>query len=324
VLRISPIIYCCSGLTLTPEERDFFTRAQPAGFILFRRNIATRPQVQDLVAQLFACLQHPFCFVLIDQEGGRVARLGPPEWPARPAAGVFATEAETDPASARAACFASNAAMARDLADLGITVNCTPVLDLRIPGAHDIIGDRAYGATPEQVVPLAAAVIEAHLANGVLPVLKHIPGHGRALVDSHLSLPVVTTDRATLHMTDFAPFRALAGRTAWAMTAHIVYTALDPEHPATLSRPVITEVIRGEIGFDGVLISDDLNMQALRGDLAGNAAACLAAGCDLALHCSGVLAEMLAIAAVLPHTDGAALARLEASQAQRLRSHSVA
>jgi beta-N-acetylhexosaminidase len=319
----SPILYGCSGLTLTPDERDFFTRTQPAGFILFKRNIATRDQVKALVAALFSCLQHPFRFVLIDQEGGRVARLGPPEWPARPAADIFATEACRDPAKACADCYATNAAMARDLAALGITVNCTPVLDLRIPGAHDIIGDRAYGETPEAVAILAAEVIRAHLAEGVLPVIKHIPGHGRALADSHFSLPMVTTDRATLTATDFAPFRAL--HTApWAMTAHIVYAAIDAGQPATLSRAVIEGVIRSDIGFEGVLISDDLNMKALTGGLAQNAAGCLAAGCDLALHCSGVLAEMLEIAAALPHISKTSLARLEHSQTQRLAAQKVA
>lgn len=319
----APVIFGCSGLTLTAEERDFFTRTQPTGFILFRRNIATRQQVQDLVAQLFGCLRHPLRFVLIDQEGGRVARLGPPEWPARPAAAVFAAEAADDPDAARVSCYASNAAMAQDLATLGITVNCTPVLDLRIPGAHDIIGDRAFGTTPDTVVPLAAEVIRAHLDTGVLPVIKHIPGHGRALADSHLSLPVVTTDAATLAATDFAPFRVL--RTApWAMTAHIVYTAIDPAAPATLSRPVIEQVIRSDIGFEGVLISDDLNMKALTAGLARNAAACLDAGCDLALHCSGDFAEMLEIAAALPHIAGSSLARLERSQTQRLSARKVA
>jgi beta-N-acetylhexosaminidase len=316
----SPILYGCSGLTLTPDEQAFFRRAQPAGFILFKRNIASRQQVQDLVAALFACLEHPFRFVLIDQEGGRVARLGQPEWPARPAAEVFATQAKIAPAAARAACYASNAAMAQDLAALGITVNCTPVLDLRIPGAHDIIGDRAYGETPEAVASLATEVIQAHLDHGVLPVIKHIPGHGRALADSHLSLPVVTTDSATLMATDFAPFRHL-NTAPWAMTAHIVYTAIDPDQPATLSRSLIKQVIRGDIGFDGVLISDDLNMQALTGGLAHNAVGCLAAGCDLGLHCSGILSEMLEIAAALPHIHPNSLARLEHSQAQRLTAH---
>ena len=320
---LAPIVYGCSGVTLTPDERAFFTRTQPAGFILFKRNIATKAQVSALVAELLACLHHPFRFVLIDQEGGRVARLGPPEWPARPAAGVFAALATTDPAAARAQCYASNAAIARDLAELGITVNCTPVLDLRIAGAHDIIGDRAYGATPDTVVPLAAEVIRAHLDAGVLPIIKHIPGHGRALADSHLSLPVVTTDRATLATTDFAAFHAL--RTApWAMTAHIVYTAFDETQPATLSRTVIEHVIRGDIGFQGVLISDDLNMKALSGGLARNAVASLAAGCDLALHCSGILAEMLEIAPALPHISPASLARLETSQTQRLTAQKVA
>jgi len=310
-------------LTLTPDERDFFTRTQPAGFILFKRNIANRTQVRALVAALYACLQHPFRFVLIDQEGGRVARLGPPEWPAWPAAGMFAAAVLDDAAQAQTACYDSNAAMARDLAELGITVNCTPVLDLRIPGAHDIIGDRAYGETPETVAMLAAEVIRAHLAEGVLPVIKHIPGHGRALADSHLSLPVVVTDRATLTATDFAPFRSL-NAAPWAMTAHIVYTAIDAGQPATLSRAVIEGVIRSDIGFQGVLISDDLNMKALTGGLGKNGAACLAAGCDLALHCAGVLAEMLEIADALPHITPTSLARLEHSQTQRLTAQKVA
>jgi beta-N-acetylhexosaminidase len=321
----APIIFGCAGLTLTPEERDFFTRSQPAGFILFGRNIRNREQVRALVDSLLACLSHPFRFVLIDQEGGRVARLGPPEWPAWPAAGTFGDEYRRNTHKAvLAACYDSNAALAQELAALGITVNCTPVLDLHFPGAHDIIGDRAYGAHLEPVVALARQVITAHLAHGILPVIKHIPGHGRALADSHLALPVVDAPLAELNATDFAPFRVLGATAPWAMTAHIVYKAVDPDRPATLSPVVIHDIIRGNMGFQGVLISDDLNMRALTGGLAANAVACLAAGCDLALHCSGVLPEMLDIAAHLPHIGPQSLARLESSQQKRLAARMVA
>lgn len=306
----APVVFGLSGLTLTPEEEAFFRKTQPAGFILFRRNIKNRAQVKRLTESLYACLHHPHRFILIDQEGGRVARLFAPEWPTFPPAGQFAAQYRTHPEQALRDCFASNAGMARELRELGITVNCTPVLDLQIPGAHDIVGDRAFGDTVGSVVALAAEVIRAHLDQGVLPVIKHIPGHGRALADSHESLPTVTTDAATLERTDFAPFRAL-NTAPFAMTAHIVYSAVDPGQPATLSPLVIQNVIREAIGFDGVLLSDDLNMKALSGSLAANARGCLAAGCDLALHCSGNLQEMLDIAQDLPHITDAARARLD-------------
>ncbi|HSI40066.1 MAG TPA: beta-N-acetylhexosaminidase [Xanthobacteraceae bacterium] len=306
----------CATISLTADERAFLAEADPFGFILFRRNIETPEQVRALVADLRASVGRPDAPVLIDQEGGRVQRLSPPHWPAYPPAGVFAARAEAgDLEGARTAARLGARLMAEDLAELGVTVDCVPCADLRLPEGHGIIGDRAYGATPGQVAALARAAAEGLLAGGVLPVLKHIPGHGRARADSHESLPVVDTPRAELEATDFAVFRALADL-PFGMTAHVVYTAIDPAHPATTSPIVIADIIRGHIGFDGALMSDDLSMGALSGTLAERARASFAAGCDLALHCNGVLEEMRAVAAATPVLAGEAARRCAAALAQ--------
>ncbi|MBL8660338.1 MAG: beta-N-acetylhexosaminidase [Rhodospirillales bacterium] len=309
-------IFGLSGPRLSEDERAFFRAADPLGFILFQRNCVDRQQVHDLIGALKDCVGRDDAPILIDQEGGRVQRLKPPVWRAAPAGARFAALAERHEDDAVEAAWLNARMLADELSTLGITVNCAPVLDIPSPGAHDVIGDRAYGATPERVALLGRAVSAGLLAGGVLPVIKHIPGHGRARVDSHAALPVVDADRATLERTDFAPFCALA-RMPWAMTAHIVYTALDPDRPATTSARVIADVVRGWIGFDGLLISDDLCMGALAGSVAERAEATLAAGVDAVLHCNGVLAEMEAVAAVSPALGPRALERLRHGETLR-------
>ena len=282
------ICFGSAGERLSAEERAFFAATDPLGFILFRRNCASPEQVRALVAEFRDCVGRPDAPVLIDQEGGRVARLQPPGWRRYPAAARLA--ALPDPDAEEAARLGARL-IADDLAALGVTVDCVPVLDLPAAGADAVIGDRAFGSDPARVARLGRAVCEGMLAGGVLPVVKHMPGHGRARVDSHKALPVVDASAAALGESDFAPFRALADM-PWAMTAHVVYSDIDPERPATLSRRVIERVIRGAIGFDGVLLSDDIGMGALSGTLADRVAGALGAGCDLVIQCSGILGEM--------------------------------
>jgi beta-N-acetylhexosaminidase len=312
------VVLGCSGESLNAFERDFFPAADPLGFILFRRNCSSPDQVSELVAALRECVGRDNAPVLIDQEGGRVARLRPPHWRLYPSAARLA--GLPDPLAERAARLAARL-IADDLGRLGITVDCLPVLDLPAEGADPVIGDRAYGRDPYRVARLARAVCEGLIEGAVLPVIKHIPGHGRARVDSHDSCPLVETGHDELSRTDFAPFRALA-EMPWAMTAHIVYAALDATEPATLSRRVVSEIIRGEIAFDGVLVSDDLSMRALGGKIGERARAALAAGCDLALHCNGDSGEMEEIAAAVRPISDATAERLRRGEATR--SHSVA
>jgi beta-N-acetylhexosaminidase len=286
-----PAIIGLAGPSLAGEEVALLRAHRPLGVILFRRNVVDPTQLRALTASIREILgaETP---ILVDQEGGRVARLRAPHWPEFPPPATF----ENGPAEAARA---NAEALARMCLAEGLDVVCAPCLDLRLPGAHDVIGDRAFSAEPEEVARLGAAWVAGLRAGGVMPVLKHIPGHGRATLDSHLALPVVEADRATL-AADFAPFRALAAPDLWAMTAHILYPALDPERCATLSPRVIAEVIRGEIGFTGFLISDDLAMKALEGTPGALAAQALAAGCDAVLHCSGVLAESAAVLDACP------------------------
>lgn len=299
----------CVGPRLSETERAFFREADPYGFILFARNVETPDQVRALVADLRHAVGRA-APVLIDQEGGRVQRLKPPHWRAAPAGRRFGDLFARDPQAAERAAAANARLIAAELIDLGIDVDCLPLLDVPVPGAHDIIGDRAFGATPGVVAALGRAVCRALRAGGVMPIVKHIPGHGRAGSDSHLELPVVETSRAELTATDFAPFKALADEAAWAMTAHVVYRAIDPSAPATLSAKVIGEVIRGEIGFDGPLISDDLSMKALSGDFAGRTRGALDAGCDLVLHCNGDMAEMESVVGACRGVSGRSWERL--------------
>jgi beta-N-acetylhexosaminidase len=314
--RPRAVVFGCAGEALSAAERGFFAAADPAGFALFRRNCRAPDQVRELVRSLRAAIGRADAPVLIDQEGGRVARLRPPHWRRYPAAAEIA--ALPDPRAGAAARLCARL-IADDLSALGVTVNCQPVLDLPVAGADPVIGDRAYGNDPGRAARLGRAVCEGLLGGGVLPVLKHIPGHGRAKVDSHLECPRVDASREELSRADFAPFRALAAM-PWAMTAHIVYMAIDPAHPATLSAAAIAETIRGEIGFDGVLISDDLSMRALGGAIGERARRALDAGCDLALHCNGDLREMEAVAAAVGPLAASAEARLARGEALRRRA----
>ncbi len=304
------VIFGCEGRSLTSWESDFFSQTDPLGFILFARNCESPQQVRDLVSSLRAAVGRENAPVLIDQEGGRVARLKPPHWRAAPPAKRFGDIARGDLERACEAVQVNARLLALELHDLGIDVDCIPVLDLPSAGAHEVIGDRAFGADPGLVGRLGAAQIEGLLAGGVFPVMKHIPGHGRGSVDSHHELPVVEAPRTELEQSDFLPFQTLR-QTPFAMTAHVVYRAIDPHRPATTSRKVIEEVIRGFIGFDGVLISDDLSMSALTGDLGARTAAALGAGCDLVLHCNGEPEEMAAVAAAAAPISAATAARLD-------------
>lgn len=310
------VIFGCAGPALTPSEAAFFRETDPLGFILFARNCADPNQIRALVAAMREAVEREDAPVLIDQEGGRVMRLRPPHWPDRPAAARFATLAARDRKAAAQAAKLNARLIAEDLRALGITVDCAPVLDVLRPETHGVIGDRAYGRDPEQVAVLGRAVAEGLLEGGVLPVIKHIPGHGRARADSHLELPTVEASRAELEGEDFAPFRDLADM-PWAMTAHVLYTALDAKRPATTSPEIVARVIRGWIGFDGVLLSDDLSMKALGGSFAERTRASLAAGCDVALHCNGDAKEMEQIAGACGPLTEAALRRIAAGEAKR-------
>jgi beta-N-acetylhexosaminidase len=300
----------CSGPTLTVRESAFFRDAEPWGFILFRRNVEDPAQVRALCDALRETVGRADAPILIDQEGGRVQRLGPPHWPKYPPGSAYGRI--PDPVARRELTRLGARLIAHDLRAVGIDVDCVPVLDVPVEGAHDVIGDRAYGRDPQSVAILGRAAAEGLLAGSVLPVIKHIPGHGRAFADSHLQLPVVETPRAELEAHDFAPFRALADMPL-AMTAHVVYTALDPERPATTSPVVIGEVIRAGIGYDGLVMSDDLSMKALQGSFRERAEASFAAGCDIALHCNGDMDEMTAVAEGTPALDGEAFRRAEAA-----------
>jgi beta-N-acetylhexosaminidase len=310
------IVLGCAGERLSAAERQLFEQADPFGFVLFRRNSRDPDQLRALIDDMRDAVGRADAPVLIDQEGGRVARLQPPHWRTYPPPARIG--ALPDPQAAEAAWLGARL-IADDLAGLGITVDAVPVLDLPVSGADPVIGDRAYGSEPERVARLGRAVCEGMLAGGVLPIIKHIPGHGRAQVDSHRDLPRVDATREMLIASDFAPFRALSAM-PWAMTAHIVYTAIDPDAPATFSPAVIDGVIRSHIGFDGVLISDDISMGALKGSLGERTRRALDAGCDLALHCNGVLAEMEEVVEVAATVSSAAQARLARAEALRRNS----
>lgn len=303
-----------SGETLTDEERRFVRDARPAGLILFARNCRAAEQIRTLVADFKAAAGDDRVLVLIDQEGGRVQRLKPPVARTLPPARAFATMHATAPEAAVRAAYAVSRLVASELTALGINTNCAPVLDVPCEGSHDIIGDRAYGRDPATVIALGRAVADGLLAGGVLPVVKHVPGHGRAGADSHLDLPVVETVVADLDRTDFVPFRALADLPA-AMTAHVVFSAIDAAAPASVSRVVTQNIIREAIGFGGLLMSDDLSMRALTGTLRSRAEAVVQAGSDLALHCNGNLAEMREVVEGVPVLAGKALERLERARA---------
>jgi len=288
-------IYGCLGPELTPDERRFFGESRPWGFIVFGRNIVDRDQLRALIGSLRECVEDETAPVLIDQEGGRVARLSPPHWRQRPSAARFGALHAVSPDLAREAAYLNARLMAKDLADLGISIDCAPVLDLPVEGADVVIGDRAFGSDPAVVIDLGRVVIEGMLDGGVLPVMKHIPGHGRATADSHKALPRVRASLDELSASDFVSFRSL-NHCPLAMTAHVVFEAIDAQRPATTSPKVIRDVIRGEIGFEGALISDDISMGALKGPISVRTKAALFAGCDLVLHCNGSMAEMTELA----------------------------
>jgi beta-N-acetylhexosaminidase len=305
-----------SGTELTAAEREFIRAERPWGFILFKRNVATPAQVAALVAELRAVAGAPDAPVLIDQEGGRVQRLAPPHWPVYPPGAVFASVYDADSALGLTAARLSARLIAADLADLGITVDCLPLADVPVPGADGVIGNRAYGTSPGKVAAIARAVTEGLEQGGVLPVLKHIPGHGRATADTHFKLPTVDAPRDELDRTDFAAFKPLADL-PMAMTAHVVFSAVDPAQPATTSATMIAEVIRGVIGFQGLLMSDDVSMNALSGNIAERTRAIFAAGCDMALHCNGNIEEMREVAGQTPELSDRALERANAALAAR-------
>ena len=303
-----------AGPELTLDEGGFLESARPAGIIIFGRNVVSPDQLRRLIADAREAAGSEM-LVLVDQEGGRVQRLSEPHWRRYPAASAFGQLPAAGARRQEEAAWLCARAMAGDLHALGFNTACGPVLDVPVAGADNIIGDRAYAADPATVTRLAGAVADGLLAGGILPVMKHIPGHGRATADSHLALPVVDSTLEELERSDFAPFRALA-HLPMAMTAHVVYTAVDASAPATVSPKAIGIVIRGYIGFDGLLMSDDLSMRALSGTIGERTAASLSAGCDLALHCNGTLEEMKAVAAASPHLEGKARARFEAALSQ--------
>ncbi len=304
-----PVFLGLSGPALTDAERGLIRDADPAGFCLFARNVENRARLRALTDSLRDVSGRTDLPILIDQEGGRVARLRPPEWPDFPAAARFAALYDKAPISAIEAAHANGMALAVTLAEAGINVDAAPVLDLRHPGADAIVGDRSFGAEPMQVAALGRAMLDGLAAGGVAGVIKHMPGHGRARADSHHELPVVEASGEDLAV-DLAPFRALAARAPMAMTAHILFTAWDRQYPATLSQQIISTIIRGELGFDGLLMTDDIAMSALSGPLPERANAALAAGCDIVLHCSGVAADNEEIVGALPAIDVAAEQRL--------------
>lgn len=304
-----------NGPALTARERSFLREAQPWGLIIFKRNIAGPDALRRLIDDARTALGRD-APVLIDQEGGRVQRLGPPHWPAYPPGAAYGALYDRDRDRGLAAARLGARLIAADLSPLGIDVDCMPVADVPVAGADPIIGDRAYGREPAKVAAIAGAVAQGLAEGGVLPVLKHIPGHGRATADSHKRLPVVNADRATLEATDFAAFRQLA-KLPLAMTAHVVFTAIDPVAPATVSAAILRDVIRDSIGFQGLLMSDDISMGALSGSVGERTRAAIAAGCDVVLHCNGETAEMRAVAAAAPLLAGEAARRAVAALAMK-------
>lgn len=306
-------IYGLEGFALTGEERRFFVDADPAGFILFKRNCECPDQLLRLTNSLRELMGRDDLPILIDQEGGRVARMHAPEWPSFPSAEKFANLYRVAPSSAIEAARSNARALGLMLRRSGINVNALPLLDVRQEGASDIIGDRSLGSEPMQVAALGRAVLDGMASSGVVGIIKHMPGHGRALVDSHKELPVVTASAQELE-TDLEPFERLAAA-PMGMTAHVVYTAWDAQRPASLSPVVIRDIIRERIGFDGWLMSDDLGMEALHGDFSSRAAGVIAAGCDVALHCSGNMAEMIAVASAVSAMTGEGVERLTRAMA---------
>ncbi len=300
-----------AGPALTGEERQFLKETQPWGAIVFKRNVGDPETLRRLIEEVREALEWN-APVLVDQEGGRVQRLGPPHWPSYPPGAAYGALYDRDRDKGLAAARLGARLIAADLTALGIDVNCAPIADVPVRGADPVVGDRAYGTEPDKVAAIAGAIAAGLLDGGVLPVLKHIPGHGRATADSHEKLPVVTADRAILEGSDFATFRQLAGLPL-GMTAHVVFTAVDPVAPATCSATIVRDVIRDSIGFKGLLMSDDISMGALSGSLGERTGAAIAAGCDMVLHCNGQMREMREVAAAAPELAGEAMRRAAAA-----------
>lgn len=312
-LEVSKPRACILGLE-GPElgnwEKGFFREADPYGFILFARNVVDRTQLRRLTDDLRDVSGKTNLPILVDQEGGRVMRLKPPHWRKIPAAGVFGTLFDRSSDDAREAAYINARLMAADLREGGISVACAPVLDLRFPGMSDVVGDRSYGSEVSTVVSLASAVVAGLMDGGIIPVIKHIPGHGRASVDSHKDLPVITASRSSLDAADFEPFRQMKDVVA-AMSAHLLFTRIDDQRPGTVSKTVIDEIVRGDIGFENLLISDDLSMEALGGSIASRTHDCLNAGCDIALHCNGKRTELEQVVSMTPRLAGTPLERAQ-------------
>lgn len=308
-MGLSAAIFDTEGTELTADERAFFKDVNPFGYILFARHCTSPEAVKRLVSELKSLSGRDRLPVLIDQEGGRVARLRPPHWHKYPPASVFADMVKRSRESAHRAVHLNARLIAHDLYELGITVDCAPLADLPVEGSHDIIGDRAFGTEAEQVIYLARAMAAGLMEGGIVPVLKHIPGHGRAFADSHLELPVVNEPLEVLRTTDFVPFKALANL-PMGMTAHVLYTAIDDKHMATVS-PKAINLIRNELSFKGLLFSDDISMKAMEGNLAERARSALAAGCDVVIHCNATLAEKQEAAQGVSALEGESLARAE-------------
>jgi beta-N-acetylhexosaminidase len=309
----------CASTSLTDQERDFFSRAQPWGLILFGRNCASAEQIKTLTTDFREAVGRKDAPVLIDQEGGRVQRMSPSvhsDWKKYPAAARFGAMYRRDPVHALRIARNVGRLMADDLGQVGITVNCLPVLDVPQPGAHAVISDRAYDHSPEIILALSRAHVAGFMEGGVLPVMKHIPGHGRATVDSHKELPRVTANRAELEAVDFRTFAGFAD-CPMAMSAHVVFEAIDKHNPATLSKRVMRDVVRKQFGYNGLLMTDDLSMKALSGSFAEKTKAALAAGCDVVLHCSGIYSEMEEVAEAAPPLVGKAMARAKSALKQR-------
>ncbi|MEP3275058.1 MAG: beta-N-acetylhexosaminidase [Stappiaceae bacterium] len=299
----------CAGGTLSPQEVSLFENERPWGLILFARNCQSRQQVKALTASFRQAVNRPQAPVLIDEEGGRVQRLKAPHWSSYPSGRTYGNIYNLNPDEGHRAAWLAGRLIAFDLAEVGVTINCLPVLDVPVAGVSDVIGDRAYSDRGETIIKVASAMCEGMMAGGILPVMKHIPGHGRSLVDSHFDLPVVNADLSELQR-DFEPFRHFRGL-PFAMTAHLVYRAIDAENPATTSAEVISKIIRADIGFDGCLFSDDISMQALKGSIGERAQNVLAAGCDIALHCNGKFEEMAAVASVATELTGKSAIRAQ-------------
>ena len=314
-----PVIFGCIDTKLTDEEKLFFSSKRPLGLILFAHNCKNPYQVRSLINEFREIVENDNAPILIDQEGGRVTRLLPPYWRHPPPANIFSLIFEQNEEEAKQAAYLNARLVGRELNKLNITVNCSPVLDLPIEGAHNVIGDRALGNNVHTIISLANSLTEGMLTEGIVPVMKHIPGHGRAKSDSHLELPIIDTCLSVLEKTDFVPFSKLR-QLPWAMTAHVIYSAIDPNNPATISPKIINDIIRKNVGFKGVLISDDIGMEALAGNKGERAKAILQAGCDLVLECSGNLNDMVEVASAIPLINEKTLERLDQSEVLRKKN----